>query len=238
MKCKQCGNNYKNISLHWNKSSCNYPEISEKQKEIITGVLMGDGYINKAGNPSICVTNTNRKYLEYLDSELTFLSSKISRKATAEESARHARKTGLSENASEENYSDLYVLNGRKHPELSNFEKWYESGEKKFPEIKLTPKILKHWFCCDGTWHNTNNNNYIAIGLSNERAEKEKVGKMFDSTPVEIARWNEHKRKNGAGKVNCIIEFSVEDSKKVWKWMGNPPKGFEYKWPDKYIYKD
>ena len=42
VECPECGEKFKGIDTHWYKSSCNYPPISQHQKEVIIGLLMGD----------------------------------------------------------------------------------------------------------------------------------------------------------------------------------------------------
>jgi len=44
--CSQCGVEFKRIGQHWSLSSeCNNPTLTKRQEEIVTGLLMGDGWI-------------------------------------------------------------------------------------------------------------------------------------------------------------------------------------------------
>lgn len=58
--------------MHWyQSSSCDFPELTPKQQEIITGVLMGDGTISTPGaNPLLSVVMITEEYLNYVDDKL------------------------------------------------------------------------------------------------------------------------------------------------------------------------
>lgn len=209
--------------------------MNPKQKRIITGLMMGDGCINHSNDNRFLIVNMIAKeYLNYVDSQLGVLSTAVSMRETASESATRSRKRGFSPNAEECDYSDIYTLQSRSHPELDEFVDWYSSGEKVWPEkIKLTPTTLKHWYCGDGMWNNTQGNNRIEFGVSNERNNTDKVDSYFNKVGLpEPSNYSESVRDDGS--INCHMQFTVQDSKKLWKYMGEPLPGFGYKWPDKY----
>lgn len=187
---------------------------------------MGDGTIfrkTENHNPNLRISVIQRDYLEYLDGVFGQLSTGVMLSRTAEEGAEKNRKSGFSPNAVEENYSDVYRLITRNHPELSEYHNWYSGGKKTFPDdINLTPTTLKHWFVCDGNMSDTR----IRIGLSNERNNKEKIESYF---PVPVQRWDETSRSDGS--IRCAAVFSTENSKKLFSYMGEPLPGFGYKWP-------
>lgn len=234
--CPSCGKNFERIGQHWSmSSSCEYPELTANQKDIITGVLMSDGYIDHGRNeenPRLAVKMITPDYLYYLDKEFPALGTGVKLCLTAEESAKQNRKTGFSTNAKSENYSDVYRWQTRGHPELQEFSDWYSSGEKVWPEnIGLTPTVLKHWYCGDGYWNNNSSQNHIKICMANEVENIEKVNKIFKSAGLPTpSNYNIHERKNGS--LNCSAYFTIEQSKELWNYMGSPLPGFEYKWPE------
>lgn len=231
--CHQCGNNYKKIGNHWiQSSSCNYKEFTDSQREIITGLLMGDGCINIGGkNPLLQVGMISPNYLQYVSDEFGILGSDVKLVETAAESAESARKTKFNPNAKKENYSDKYLWRSISHPELHEFNNWYNSGKKVWPEnIELTPTVLKHWYCGDGCWNNSGTINRIQIGISNEVNETEKVSQIFENVGLSApSNYNIYERKDG--NTDCTAEFTVDQSKELWEYMGEPLPDFEYKWP-------
>jgi hypothetical protein len=223
-RCPDCKCEFTRLGSHWAISdSCDYPNLTQTQRDTITGVLMGDGWIKRKDgrNPYFAVTMSNEEYLEFLNGKLDVISIGVSPSRSAEESAKMSRKSGLNPNADSGNYSDLFTLRSRSNPNLSEFANWYNSGDKVFPNnISLSPTILKHWYVCDGGMHR---DGYLQIGINNERDSTEKVKEYFDDADLPTPKVN---RYDG----NCIIYWSVDESKELLSYMGNSVTGFEYKW--------
>jgi len=232
--CQQCGNEYQRIGGHWShpNSSCSHPNFTDHQREIITGVLMGDGSINTSNkNPRLEVEMISPNYLKYIANGFGILGGDVSLTKTAAESAKRNRDSGFSPNAKAENYSDLYRWRSLSHPELQEFAEWYSSGEKVWPaDIQLTPTVLKHWYCGDGHWHNSCANNRIRIGMANEIDNTDKVDQVFRNVGLPSPSNYSISEREG-GSRNCVAEFTVEQSKELWEYMGEPLPDFEYKWP-------
>jgi len=143
---------------------------------------MGDGNVNSSGgNPRLRANMISRSYLQYIDDKFGILSNGVKMSRSSKESAKLHRVCGFNSNADESDYSNVYTWRSMRHPELKEFSNWYSSGEKIWPnEIDLTPTVLKHWYCCDGTWNNKNHHNYISISSFNERCEIDKIEEMFE----------------------------------------------------------
>lgn len=209
-KCPDCGNDYSVLGIHLSRSECEYTSITDYQKQVITGLLMGDGCIMKGDkNHALSVRVIKREYLEYIDNLFPFYGMGVS----------------LEREAKNDNYNDLYAWRTMRCPEISEFRSWYSSGKKIFPEeIDLTPGVLKHWYVCDGSYCNNNTSNHIQISSENEKDNKDKIEKYFaDSVGVEINSWYGHN-----------FKFTVDDSHELFEYMGSPLPGFEYKWPQSY----
>lgn len=235
--CNQCGNEYKRIATHWSgPKSCNHPSLSQEQLEIITGLLMGDGWVEtrKNRNPVLKSEMISKKYLQYVDRKLGVFGNGVKLDRTAEESARDCRNRNFSPGAKKENYSDIYFWSSMNHPELQDFADWYSTGEKVWPEdIELTQTTLKHWYCGDGCWNNGSESNSITISMSNEADNIEKVNKIFEESNLSPpSNYNIHTLKDGS--VKCAAQFTRSQSEKLWEYMGEPLPDFEYKWPEKY----
>jgi len=233
--CTQCGNEYQRIGQHWSLSSdCSHPSFTDHQREVITGLLMGDGCIHKAknGNPYLVCSMISENYLQHIDDQFGVFGNVVSLKMTAAESAEHVRETGFDQNADADDYQDLYRWRSIRHPELQEFADWYASGKKVWPEsIELTPTVLKHWYCGDGNWNNSGTNNYIRIAMANEVNNTDKVNQLFENAGLPSPS------NYDISENNCIAEFTVDKSRELWQYMGEPLPDFEYKWPEQYRQK-
>lgn len=178
---------------------------------------MGDGSVIKQhSNPRFQVSVIKKKYLEYLDTQLKNISLgvKIKRKASEQADSVGRRK---------DNFNDIYTLDTVTHPELEVFRGWYESGEKVWPEkIHLSPVVLKHWYCCDGTLVKEGEYKAPEIAAVNETNNRQKVHSMFDKIDINILD-----RPNG-------FRVSAKDSERFFRYIGEPLPGFDYKWPEVY----
>lgn len=231
--CKQCGEKFERIGTHWSTGSCHYPSFTDHQKEVITGVLMGDGSISRSSkNPSLSVGMISENYLKHLDYEFGVFGCGVELMHTAEEGAKKNRESGFRENAKACNYSDVYLFRTRNHPELDEFAQWYSSGEKVWPEdIELTPTVLKHWYCGDGHWDNRRSQNHIEISMDNEVENTDKVEKMFTNVGLPKPTWSICDSEYGK---RCIARFTIDQSHNLWEYMGKPLPDFKYKWPSEY----
>lgn len=222
-ECLQCGNRFTNISTHWAmSSSCDYPSLSEEQLEVLTGILIGDGSLDRSGaNCRIKIEMINEKYLKYVDSVLGNLSNGVSKTITAEENAKKMRESGFRPNANSDNYSDVYKLTTKRHPEFNNLESWYGSNGKVIPKMELTPTILKHWYVCDGHLIQRDESRpRVAIGITNEYKHSNKLEQMFIEQGIDA---NATKSKN--------LDIGVDHTEKFFDFIGEPIDGFKYKWP-------
>ena len=225
-QCPNCGEEYARLGTHWAFNSSHRPELTQKQLEITTGLLMGDGWIDPNGKNFYLLTSMiSPNYLEYLDNIFGCLGTGVRLEKTAAESAKRNRDSGFRPNAKEENYSDLYTFQTRSHPKFNEFRDWYATGEKVWPEnIELTPTVLKHWYVGDGHYDDKNTNNYISIGMYNEIENTEKVSQYF--TNVGLPEPSNYTADEAV--------WTVEDSYTLWDYMGEPLPDFEYKWPEEY----
>jgi len=231
--CEQCGDEYKQIGNHWSASKdCSHTEISAYKMELLTGMLMGDGNISTCNkNPLFRTKMITKPFLEWLDSELGWLSTGVRLEKTAEESAKRNRESGFRPDAKAENYSDIYKLQSRGHPDLQELADWYATGEKVFPDdIELTPTVLKMWYIGDGCYDNCGAANYIKIGMANEIDRRDNIEQLFEKVGFEISNWNINERNDGSK--NCEAQFTTSESQRLFEYMGEPPAGFEYKWPE------
>lgn len=156
--CQDCGQEFSMVGQHYRQSSCTYPKISKHDKEILEGVLMGDGCIpTDSGNPKFVVEMTNKDFLEFLSETLTIPTT-----------------------VSDDGYT--HILRTVRMPSIKKIrDKWYKSSGKTFPKnINYSRTHLKYWYVCDGHY----SNNRATIACSNEYENKEKIKRIFNIVNV------------------------------------------------------
>lgn len=220
MKCPTCGEEYQRLGRHW--YGCGFPEISDRQYELVKGLLMGDGNIDYHGkNPSFRMSNSNEEFIHYVSDGLQWLAYKPFLRHTAEELAERNKEAGMTVVDGGKHYKDQYFIEGVSHPELTPFSEWYRSGEKKYPEdLELSPLALKMWYCCDGgiTWMNDKSHASVRIMCMNESDFPEFLESLLGQLGIESTAAD--------GKI-IVMKDSHEDFFDV---MGEAPSGMEYKW--------
>lgn len=232
--CSDCNNEFSKVGVHWSRSSeCDYPNLSDNQVEVVTGLLMGDGsVIKQSKNARLQAEMISEKYLNYLDKDIfPVIGNGVKLKHTAYESSERAKLSGFSKNATEENYSATYQWRTMNHPALNGFREWYKTGQKVWPDgIELTPTVLKHWYCSDGQYNNGQTCDRIVISMSNEVDNVDKIDSMIESAGFSVSNWLVDKRSENHWR--CEAQFSKDESHKMFEYMGSPLPGFEYKWPN------
>lgn len=224
--CNVCDKWFKKPGTHWSTSSCSYPNIPDKIHDIITGILMGDGWVDRdKNNPRVSISVIKENYVRYLDERFGNLSSGIYLDETGTKNA-HRKGDDPS------NYNDIYRMQTICHPELDRYSKWYSSGEKVWPEtIDLTSSVLKHWYVCDGHYKDTSGDDYITISMSNERKNTEKIEEYFNRKGLPVPSWQFGTSYLNGNKIpRCIARWTVDESEKLFEYMGESVPGFEYKW--------
>jgi len=230
--CESCSNEYKRLAGHWScSSSCSHPPLSDEQIEIATGLLMGDGCLNRNNkNPYLVSEMISPNYLKYIDNKFGLFGNGVSFLRSAEESAKRAVVSGFRTDAKAKNYSELYKWQSMSHPDLLQLSGWYATGEKVWPEdIELTPTVLKHWYCCDGSYNNNGSSNHIKISMGNENGNTDKIDRMFKNVGLPSPEQYQSGDNNAFDAV-----FTVNQSHKIWNYMEEPLPDFEYKWHNEY----
>jgi hypothetical protein len=208
--CPDCGNEYQSSGLgtHISKSDCEYPDFTEHQKEVLTGVLMGDGtVVRNNGNPDFRIKMINKDYLLHLKDIFGSLATEVSLERVDED----------------DNHNDIYQLRLRSNPNIQQFADWYSTGKKVFPDdIELTPTVLRHWYVCDGTLYERSTvSHHFSICAKNEGENIEKLKSYF------IEQGLPEPNTPSYGK----FKFYAEGTQEIFDYIGwNPVPGFEYKW--------
>lgn len=221
-QCPTCGADFDSLAMHWWHGACPYPEIDSDEREIFTGLLLGDGSIPTVpDNHSFRVPMINRRFLGWYDQRMGYLTTGVSLVHTAHELAESNRESGFSPDARIENYHDMYVVRTRSHPYFNELrDEWYHDGEKRFPDdLELTPTKVKFWYLSDGyldvgQWGRPR----IEIKARNESRRSDYLVSLFES-----AGFSPTFRRSE-------LRFTCDDTERLVEWMGDAPPGFEYKW--------
>lgn len=221
IQCPNCGNEYKRVSQHWALGSCKYPDLTQHQKDVFRGLLMGDGCIGnrKADNPLFVIGMANESFLEWLSDHLDQMLYDPRLSMTAKESAEYSGDIVSLQEADPESCSDIYRAQSPRHPWFTELASWYDSGGKRFPDnIKLTPTIAKMWYIGDGSLRQREPNPNVQITSVNESDRGNWLCDLFRDVGF-----------NPSYNGNNLV-FGVADSKRFLEWLGDPVPGFEYKW--------
>lgn len=205
-ECHQCGGKYQQLSKHWISSDCSFLKFSNRQWEILEGLMYGDArLVNKDGrNCYVSVSNTKKEFLKWFDREMGVLS------------------TGVKEHGEpSENEVQAYTCSTRTHPDLDEFLSWYNQSVKKPPEKELSPLSLKCWYVCDGTV-NVDENRRPTARISSRKSDevKERFRKIFVYHGFDPTWSYSH------------LVFNCDETEKLLDRMGEPLPGFQYKWPE------
>lgn len=223
--CPECNNVFKSIGSHWRYNKDHIPKLSKEQKDIVTGLLLGDGTLDfTSSNPRLKVEMISKKYLEYLNDKFGILSSNsgVTVSRSAEQNKKRNVKRGFSSEDSD--YNNTYVWRTKTLPELKEFN-WYETNKKVWPkDILLSPTVLKHWYIGDGS---LNTYNRMVITTVNESDNTEKINKYFQKSSLPEPLW-QIQEKNGTKTAHA--RWTVSDTKTLMNYMGNPLPDFQYKW--------
>lgn len=214
-QCPHCEKVYREIARHWKQSSCDYPQLSKEQREIITGSLMGDGHLDKRNkNPIVKWTMTSKEYLKYLSKEkFPLLSLEVNQMSKEKQ-----------------HHSEMFGLWTRALPELKDFNYWYQGKNNKiFPkDISLTPKAFKHWYVQDGNFYH----NSIKITCCKEIENTDKLNKIFSGSEIPNPYKFDKRKTTFDGKQFPLMDicWNTTQTAKIFGMIGEPLPGFEYKW--------
>lgn len=227
-QCPGCGQWYKRLSTHWSGSSCQHPSFTDYQKEIIIGMMMGDGSRGKTHDSNNVFQSQmmTKPFLEWVSKELGSHALPVRDFCyTPERSAEKHRESGFRPNANADDYHHRYEFRTRSHPFLNDFlNRWYvNKSEIYFPEdIKLTPTILNVWYCCDGGLQYPKSKGHITINNRNQLHRVSYFEDLFGDIGFNVSV--------SSGQ----IRLSNAETPELLDYMGESPtdveSGFQYKW--------
>lgn len=203
-ECHNCGDCYNKLGDHWLNSECQFPDIDSRQKDILTGFLMGDAsVVPQSGGETGKFTSemVTLPFFEWLQEELGNIACPVRYVET------------------DPHLKDKYSFNTVIHPLFIEFRDWYGDSGKLFPDdIDLTPLVAKVWYCCDGGLHWSGGNATPQFSAYNESENTQKVLSYFSDTDFDPTF------------PSTTVRIPQFQSDQFLDWMGDPLPGFQYKW--------
>lgn len=207
VKCPNCGLECENNGLiqHIRYSDCPEPSLSDRQREIVEGLLMSDGCVGETG---LKVEMITKEFIEWIDDEMGIFSTGVSHREVEDK-----------------NRNDTWIVRLRNFSDIQDYKDWYSTGEKQFPdELVLTPLMTKVWYCGDGTWDGR-----PCFAVTNENAREDFVRNLFEKKEFETIWYSKESKKENEKKY-ARVTISQHQTRDFLDWMGEPLPGFDYKW--------
>ena len=212
VECPECGRDgFTNIARHWGQS-CSYPEPTERQQEIVKGMLLASNSVSDGKHQAVSIRSTSRPLLEWLSDELDWLATSICITKYAEQQA-----------MSEEGYdcNDVYQMQTRRTPHIDTL-------HSEDPIENMTPTRAKVWYGARGQlrWTNSTSENafvFLPYGDWDDRADD--LREAFENVDHEDVEGGFVPRLWDDGMV-----FGVWDTTRFLPWLGDPIPGLEYLW--------
>lgn len=205
--CPTCDREFQRIGKHWADGKCDYPTISQEQREIIAGLIMGDGTTCGTGArkrdtkfPYFEVEMTNKDFIWWVAGKLKPLTSNVIERSHEEKETTYR----------------TYTVS---HPSLQTVDIW---RKMKHPaslpwEMEWTPLILKMLYVSRGRLHWVDGGVNIAI---QSQQVVHLLRQLFDEKGWEYSTVKGRPR----------IYLNRPYTKQFFEYLGEPSTGFEYKW--------
>lgn len=154
--------------------------LTEEQQDLITGSLLGDGFLLSSDIFRIKQKSTRREYVDFLHEKFSPFSTPV----RIDESRKPTRVNGKISHKLEDwkgGYTISASFSTRKHKVFHDLRaKWYPNGFKALPDdLKLNPTIVTHWYLQDG-YHNKARGYHRISTQSFSKIEVERLSEMLD----------------------------------------------------------
>jgi len=171
MICEECGKEFKSIGNHWQWNPSHRPSITDKNFEILKGIVMGDGCVRSrdSDRPRITINNfVTKEYLEYLTRIMPHIWGNI---------------TKCSDHG--------YRLSSKNHPKFSFFSSWYNGSQKVWPEMYISKNCLKNLYVTDGNIDRHRKSPVIRISAANQSDSYENFINSFSNIDIPKPSYSE-----------------------------------------------
>lgn len=211
--CPNCGSESEQISNHWN--SCGEPELSNRQKSFLIGMILSDGTVNSKG--AFTSYSSNKEFLQWFSNELDFMCYPIRLNDSGDDRHKRNIKSGFDVNRSA-NYKDMYFTSSPVHTFTKSLREWYKDGNKHVPkDLELNKDIVRMWYCGDGGL-NWSSKNKCYAEIRPLSFDNSKIDSLFHKLQFDYSVQSD----------GTICFYS--DTNKFLDWIKPIPDGMEYKW--------
>lgn len=234
-RCNSCGEVFSRISLHYNMSGCQYPDIIEQDEDLLVGMQMSDGYLFNENTPYLGWRMTNLPFMvwfkDILNIETTKIRINLSAKRSHDKRGAYDDRERFNNNTHWTNTSDLYKCRTISHPSLSMLD-WYTDSQKRFPDsIELNERVIKIWYCGDGSLKKYKDRKSIKVrlGVLNESDRVGMIKSLFKKYGLSLDNIYQYEYGDERGD-GLRVSFSDKKSRSLLDKIGPAVPGFEYKW--------
>lgn len=184
------------------------PEKEKRLREIVDGLLLGDGSIGQKGELRLEQCNSRVGWLHQVQDQLTQVGSK-SKLHPIPPRVRVIEGREVRSKEATLLYTPCYVRLKKER------KRWYPKGKRLVPrDLKLTPSVLAHWFSGDGTFdHSSGSLFFCTNGFIQEDTEfltQLLVQQGIEATCLSTPREGQFKvavlKRDEAMKVKILIE--------------------------------
>lgn len=226
-KCPECGNVYDRIGQHWAFNESHRPDLTDYQKKVVRGLLLGDGCVSTEGgaaNSVFIVEMANEAFISWVDDVFGCLSRGYKMSKTAKESHDGWQQSQMfTDRPPVENFSDLYRTELRPHPYYTDLRSWYSTGRKKYELDTITGEEMRMWYVSDGTLDTRSSNRTPFVSITNTvQINDSGFCALFDETPFDVTFSNDK------------VRIPPRHTEIFFDYIGDPAPGFEYKWIEGY----
>jgi len=235
--CPDCNLPYKNPSTHFTTSHCERPEISRVQKEMLKGLVMGDGSINhRTRNWAIRWVSINEEFMDWFDWRMGDIGIEVRECKESFEEKRESFKKSFDwdeDYINTLNFHKTYRWSSITHPSIKKFfNKWIKNSEKVFPNnFEISPISTCIWYCGDGGLnYNGKYCSSATITTVNESSNIDNIVESFNKEGLYPKIYKDKRNDKRGEHVHTSIVFSGEEMENFFEYIGEAPPGMEYKW--------
>lgn len=214
--CPNCDEEFQRLSMHW-RGTCGPPAIARDQRELVAGLLLGNGHVGGNGaNKHFRLPTRWRPFARWVFRELGWLAATIVYLDDSREDSERPIP------------AQQYMVRTHAHPALTRFRSWYDEDGKRclpapedLPAGRLTPRTGRAWHATAGSL-GFSNPEYASTrqayfsAAADDRAER--MSALFESAGFDPTR------------VGKGVQLPPKQTSAWLDWIGSPVEGIEYKW--------
>lgn len=197
------------------------------REEIIEGLMLGDGHIEKSSrsvNPRLIIHQKQKELVSFYRQQLSPDSTIV-----VDVNKPHKLKSGKIIGR-----TTSYRCKTKASPSLLPYHtKWYHNNKKVIPiDLILTPMNVLHWFIGDGSSHVRPNKTAVEIQLATNNFTESEVDILIRKFKKLGITFYKSKHGNHTDKTRgFLMRLSTPDASKFYKFIGKSPvKCMLYKW--------